>query len=74
MHTLIVSQFVTTCLMYHSMYLTWHMLFIPNYILCTGPYVAVYIEHFYVLVWKMGCPLWTPAADWLAGSQTFPLS
>jgi len=32
---LIVSRFVTTCLVYHSMYLTWHMLFIQNYILCT---------------------------------------
>ena len=31
----IVSRFVTTNLMDHSVYLTWHMLFIQNCMLCT---------------------------------------
>ena len=75
-------------LMYHSMYLTWHMLTIQNYILCfidlltknrythNTQFVTsflcrhtVHIEHFI----RLGCPLWTPAADWLAsGVNVFP--
>ena len=37
-------------------------------------FMLLHCIHTFLYAWKMGCPLWTPAADWLAGGQTFPLS